>query len=86
MLLIRIYEQWRGISFLGDHFSVVVRGRKLCVIILVYLGSAFVDCVVMSWCVVDNLYLWYCVEVVICFHEGTDALSEVTDLVSDIPQ
>ena len=43
-------------------------------------------CVVMSWCVVDNYYLWYCVESVIVFHEGTDALDEVTDLDADIPQ
>ena len=42
MFLIRVYEQWHGISFLGENFSAVVRGRKLCVIILVYLGSAFV--------------------------------------------
>ena len=42
MLLLRIYEQWHGIYFLGYHFSAVARGRKLCVIILVYLGSAFV--------------------------------------------
>ena len=42
MLLLRLYEQWRGIYFLGYHFSVVSRGRKLCVPILIYLGSAFV--------------------------------------------
>ena len=42
MLMLRVYELWRGISFLGDHFSAVARGRKLCVIILVCLGSAFV--------------------------------------------
>ena len=34
---------------------------------------------------VDNLYLLYCVESVIDFHEGTDALDEVTDLDTDIP-
>ena len=28
MLLLRVYEQWRGISFLGDHFSAVARGRS----------------------------------------------------------
>ena len=43
-------------------------------------------CVIVSWCVVDNYYLWYCVESVIVFHEGTDALAEVTDLDVDIPQ
>ena len=42
MLLLRLYEQWCGIYFLGDHFSAVVRGEKLCVIILVCLGSASV--------------------------------------------
>ena len=35
---------------------------------------------------VGNLYFWYFVEVVIGFHEGTDALDEVTDLDVDIPQ
>ena len=29
-------------GFLGDHFSAVVRGRKLCVLIFVYFGSSFV--------------------------------------------
>ena len=61
MLLIISYDQWHGFSFLGDHFSAVVRGRKFCVIILVYLGSAFVGlCVIVSWCVVYNFYFWYC--------------------------
>ena len=40
----------------------------------------------MSWCVVDKLYFWYCVESVIVCHEGTGALAEVTDLGVDIPQ
>ena len=40
----------------------------------------------MSWCVVENLYFWYCVENVIVCHEGTDALAEVTDLNADILQ
>ena len=35
---------------------------------------------------VDYLYFWYCIEGVIVFHEGTDALSEVTDLDSNIQQ
>ena len=43
MLLLRLYEQWRGISFLGDRFSAVARGSKLCVLILFCLGSALVD-------------------------------------------
>ena len=86
MLLLRVYDQWRGISFLGDHFSAVARGRKLCVLILVCLGSASVDLCHFPRCVVDNLYLWYCVEGVIVGHEGTDDLAKVTDLYGDIPQ
>ena len=42
MLMLIVYEQWYGISFLGDHSSVVARGKKMCVLILVYLGSDFV--------------------------------------------
>ena len=37
-------------------------------------------------CVVDDLYLWYCVEGVVIFHEGTDALADVPYLDADIPQ
>ena len=65
MFLLRVYKQWRGIYFVGEHFSAVARGRKLYVIVLVCLGSAFLVCVVVSWCVVDNFYFWYCVESVI---------------------
>ena len=43
-------------------------------------------CVVISWCVIDNFYLWYCVESLLACHEGTDTLAEVTDLDADIPQ
>ena len=43
-------------------------------------------CVVVSRCVVDNLYLWYCLEILIVCDEGIDALAEVTDLDADIPQ
>ena len=35
---------------------------------------------------VDDFYLWYCVEIVIFCHEGTDTLAELTDLDADIPQ
>ena len=35
---------------------------------------------------VENLFFQYCVESVMGFHEGTDALSEITDLDADIPQ
>ena len=86
MLLLIVYDQWRGISFLGDHFSAVARRRKLCVLILVYLCSAFVGLCHFSRCVVENLYFWYCVEGVIVCHEVTGALAEVTDLDADIPQ
>ena len=43
-------------------------------------------CVAVYWCVVDNFYFWYCVEIVIVCHKGTDALAEVTDLDAVIPQ
>ena len=49
-----------------------------------FLAQPLWACVVVSWCVVDNFYLWYCVESVIGFHEGTDALDEFTDLDGDI--
>ena len=42
MLLLRGYDQWCGISFLGDHFSAVARERNFYVIVLVYVGSAYV--------------------------------------------
>ena len=35
---------------------------------------------------IDDFYSWYCVEVGVIFHEGTDALAEVTELDADIPQ
>ena len=43
MLLLKVYEQWRGISVLGENFRAVERGRELCVVILIYLGSAFLS-------------------------------------------
>ena len=61
MLLLRVYEQWRGISFLGDHFSAVARGRKLCVLIFVYLGSAFVGmCCFVQVCGGKLIFLVLC--------------------------
>ena len=42
MLLLRGYDQWHSIYFLGDHFSGVVRRRKLYVIVLVCVVPAFV--------------------------------------------
>ena len=86
MLMLRVYDNWRSIYFLGDHLIKVSRGRKFCVLILVYLGSAFVGLCSFSRCVVDNLYFWYFVEGMIFCHEGTYALAEVTDLDADIPQ
>ena len=81
--MLRVYEKWRGISFIGDHFSAVARGSKLGVLILVYLGSELVG---MCRFVVDNFYFQYCVEGLIGFHESTDSLAKVTDLDADIPQ
>ena len=43
-------------------------------------------CVGFSRCMVDKFCFCYCVEGVVICHEGTDALSEVTDLDADIPQ
>ena len=61
MLVLRVYEQWRVISFLGDNFSAVERGRKLCVIILVYLGSAFVGmCRCVLACGRQLLFMIWC--------------------------
>ena len=85
MLLLRVYEQWRVISFVGDHFSAVARGRKLYVIVLVCVGSAFV---VLCHCVLvcgrKFLFLVF-LESLLVFHEGTDTLAEVTDMDVDIP-
>ena len=62
MLLLILYEQWRGISFFGDHFSALERGRKLCVIILVYLGPAFVGmCCCVLVCGRQLLFLVLCI-------------------------
>ena len=35
---------------------------------------------------VDNLCFWYCIEIFLVCNEGTDTLSEFTDLDADIPQ
>ena len=43
-------------------------------------------CVVLSWCVVDNICFRYFIEGLFVSHEGTDALAEVSDLDADIPQ
>ena len=85
MLPIRVYEQWSGISFLGDNFRALARGRKLCVLILVYLGSAFV-CLCRFFLVCGRQLIF----LVLCrrndfFHGVTDALADVTDLDEDIP-
>ena len=42
MLLLRGYEQWSVISLLSDHLSALARGRKLFVIFLLYVVSAYV--------------------------------------------
>ena len=62
MLLLRVYEQWRVISFLGENFSAVARGMKMCVLILVYLGSAFVGmCCCVLVCGRQLLFLVLCI-------------------------
>ena len=62
MLVLRLYEQWRGISFLGDHFSTVARGRKFCVIIPVFLFSSFVGlCRVVEVCGRQLLFMVLCI-------------------------
>ena len=86
MLLLRGYEQWRGISFLGDHFSAVAIGRKLYVIILFYVGSAFVVLCRRSLECGRNLCFRYFIECLLVCHEGTDALAGVADLDADKPQ
>ena len=62
MLLIRVYEQWRGIYFLGDHLRAVARGIKLCVLILVCLGSALVGlCYFVQVCGIELLFMLLCI-------------------------
>ena len=51
-----------------------------------FLAQPLWFCVILSRCVIDDFYFWYCVEGVILCHDGTDALAEVTDLDVDIPQ
>ena len=41
---------------------------------------------VLSWRVVDNLCLRYCIEVLFVINEGNNELSEVAHLDVDIPQ
>ena len=41
-------------------------------------------CVFVSWCAVENIFFWYCVEILLFCHEGTYTLAEVTDLDADI--
>ena len=86
MLLLRGYEKWCGVSFLGDHFRAVAIGRKLYVIFIVCLGSAFLFLYGFSLCVLDNFYFCFCVEIWRVFCKSTDACVEVTDLDADILQ
>ena len=44
ILLLKVSGQWHDISFLGDNFSTVSRGRKLYAIVLFYVGLTYVDC------------------------------------------
>ena len=43
-------------------------------------------CVVLSWCVVENLCFWYFIECLFIWHQGTYYLADVGDLDVDIPQ
>ena len=62
MLLLRVYEQWRGISFLGVSFRAVAREKKLSVLILVCFGSAFVGlCRFFQVCGRQLLFLVLCI-------------------------
>ena len=59
--MLRGYDQWRGISFLGDYFSAVAIGRKLYVIILVCVGSDFVVlCRCVLVCGRQLMFLVFC--------------------------
>ena len=58
MLLLRRYEQWRRSSFIGENFSTVVRGRKLYVIVIFGVDSAYVvPCCLVLKCVRQYLLL-----------------------------
>ena len=86
MLLLRGYYKWRGISFLGDHFSTVAIGRKLNVIVLFCVGSSYVVlCCLVLVCGIQYLLL-VLYRVFFGCHESTDALAKVADLDVDIPQ
>ena len=67
MLLLRISYKWRGSSFLGYHFIMASRGRKLYVIFLFVVGSAYaVWCSIVLSCgrksllpVLYRIIFWY---------------------------
>ena len=67
MLLLRGSEQWRGVYFLGDHFSAVARGRKFYVIVLFCVGLAYVvRCFIVLVCGRQSLLpVWYII--LICY-------------------
>ena len=75
MVRIRGYEQLRGISHFWDHFSMVARGRKFCVVVLFYVGSSYV----VLCCLVPVCGIQYLLLLLYRFvsHEGTEALFEV---------
>ena len=63
MLLLRGYDQWHVISFLGNHFSAVARGMKLYAIVLICVGSTFVVlCCHVLVCGRQLLYLVLCID------------------------
>ena len=86
MLILRGYEQWSGISFLGDHFRMVARGRKLHVIVPVCVGSILVVLCCRALMCDKKLCFYYCVEILLVCYRVTDDLAEVDNLDADIPQ
>ena len=61
MLMLIVYEQWRGIYFLGGRFSAVARERKLFAPVLVCLVLAFVGlCRVVQVCGRRLLFMGSC--------------------------
>ena len=86
ILLLRGSDQWHWSSLLGERFREVAIWRKF-----VFLSSSswiktMWFSVVLYWRVVDNIYLWYCIECLFVSHEGTDTLDEVTEMDADITQ
>ena len=86
MLLLGVSEKWCGFSFLGEHFCVVARGRKLYGIVPLCVGSSYVVwCCLVLTCGRQSL-LRYCIEFLFVSHEVTDSISGISELGANIPQ